>query len=489
MPLGLVLLSNFFIILCFFMMTWSFREENNIRPPKANVLLRRYPFPYQAAVTISNDTDRMHIAAFDDLHDYVNGTDDTPYGPGLGLEMSDSFWIWSQGGLLSLFHSSPFEHDTPLSPEAERIISLAHCGVIDMLHNFAQWQTDRHIERDDAKRALDILDRYKLAPKIWVNHGGGARMRHQMEGRWGYDRLGDDPGSASYCYDLLRQAGFVFFSHGVMAEQHRFGEHRMYRDQAALDSDLRSYDFRPFFKRYNKATDTYFNPYGEPFEDEELSIKRKLFNKLLIAELAKDGSPMLLFKRFRGIDRPSAGNFVTQVNHYSLRELVKSRGCVIIYQHFGVQRPAMSDPQRSPGQQSKPPVLDLHNRTAFQSLAEYQQRGEIWVPAQLRFLEFMRVRDFMDFEVKVDGNLVIIAINDLHCPATGQTELTLDQINGIGFVLPRNAGECRVFLKGREITHVFKRDTDNINSQRPVVYYGYERRSEYVSSKRWYRAS
>src|SRR5262249_21395842 len=153
--------------------------------------------------------DRMRVSAFDDLHDYVNGSGDTNYGPGLGLEMSDSFWIWSEAKCLSLFHGSPFQSDVPLSPEAERIIALARSGTIDMLHGFGQWTADRSMKRDDAKRALDALDSHGLRPTIWVNHGGGSRTQHQMEGRWGFSCYGDDPVHEYYCYDLLRQAGFV----------------------------------------------------------------------------------------------------------------------------------------------------------------------------------------------------------------------------------------------------------------------------------------
>jgi hypothetical protein len=467
-------------------MSWSFRDENNIRAPNNGVLVRRYPFPYQAAVTISNDTDRMRIEAFDDLHDYVNGTSETPYGPGLGLEMSDSFWIWSESRCLSLFHSTPFDKDACLSPEADRIVALAKNGIIDALHNFGQWRVNEYMRRDDSKRALDILDRFGIAPRIWVNHGGDLRMRHQMEGRWGFKRFGDDPDNECYCYDLLRRAGFLFFTHGLMSEQHRLGENRFYRDQGEFDRDLGSFDFQPLFRRYNKLDGSYSNPFGELTAEEEIAVKRKFFNKVLVPETAKDGTPMLLFKRFRGIDRPSAGNFVTQINYYSLRDLVKWRACAIVYQHFGVNRPALSSPSQSSGDASKPPVLDLHNRTAFEYLADFNRRREIWVPAKYRFLEFMRVRDFMDFDVRSEENALSIIIRDLNCPVDGRSKLSVDAINGIAFVLPRTAEQCRIYLGDREITSYFKRDTDNLSLGRPVMYAEYERKSAYIDSSEWY---
>lgn len=469
-------------------MSWSFRYENEIRPPKGGVLVRRYPFPYRAALTISNDTDRMRIEAFNDIHDYVNGTGHTCYGPGLGLEMSDSFWIWSEGKCLSLFHSSPFDNAPGFSPEAERVIALIKSGVIDALHNFGQWTVEKHMRREDAQRALEILDRYGLHPRIWINHGGKL-MRHQIEGRWGVNRVGDDPRDESYCYDLLRKAGFLYFSHAYVAEEHRFGEHRSYRNQDEFEKDLASFDFTRWLRRFDPAENTYFCPYGPLSSTEELDVKRKLFNKILVPETAKDGTPLLLFKRFRGIDRPSAGCFVSQVNYYSLRELVKFGACVVVYQHFGVYRPALSDPNHSPGRASAAPVLDLHNRTAFEYLAEFNRRGEVWVPALSRFLEFMRVRNFMNFDVQKEGEATVILIHGMDCPVEGRCELSLEQINGIAFLIPPDLGPYRIQFQGRDVTGKFKRERDTVYTNRAVLHFPYERRSTYIPSSEWYGAS
>lgn len=470
-------------------LSWPFLEEAHPRRPVAGVFLRRYPYPYKAAVTISNDTDRMRANAFDDLHDFVNGTGETPYGPGLGLEMSDSFWLWSERNCFALFHAAPFEKDAALSPDAERIIALAKGGVLDMLHSFGEWLGERALTRDDIARGLDLLDRHGVKPRVWVNHGGGPKMTHQIEGRWARGHHGDDPAHESYCHDLLRQAGFLYFSHAVFAEVRRFGEHRVYRNQTEFDLDLAGYDFQHILQRYDRKKGEFRNVFGDVSREDELALRRKLFNKVLIPDVAQDGEPILFFKRFRGPDRPSAGNFVTQINHYALRDLVRRKASVVVYQHFGVKRPAMSDPTRSGGTRSTPPVLDDHNRTAFEYLADYNRNGEVWVPTQERFLDFMRLIDFIDFDVIRSDVASSIIINHIACPVEGDFIPTIDDINGLSFLLPEHAGEFRIFIGEREVTAHFRRDMSSEYVDRPVLYSPYARRSEYISSAEWKRRS
>ncbi len=69
-----------------------------------NIEILKYPYPFKSALSISNDTDLMNWSACRDWHDYVNGNGETIYGPGLSLEISDSFWIWSHLGNVALYH-------------------------------------------------------------------------------------------------------------------------------------------------------------------------------------------------------------------------------------------------------------------------------------------------------------------------------------------------------------------------------------------------
>jgi len=463
-------------------MAWSFRDENNLRPAAGSVLVRRYPYPFRAALTISNDIDSTRLPSFDDFHDFVCGTGDTPYGEGLGLEVSNSFWIWSESKLFSLFHGTPFQNDLPLSPEAERLITLAQNGVIDSLHNFGQWQTGEVMGRDDAKRALDILDRLHIRPKIWINHGGGPHMRHQIEGRWAYQWFGDTPDDPSYCYDLLKEFGFRYFSHDIMSELRRFGEHKYYHNQASFDHDVEGFDFKRWFMRYNPNTKQQYDVYEGLSEEEREEVKRKVFNKTLVCDTANDGSPILLFKRFRGLDAPCSGNFMMQVNRYSLQDLVRDQSAVVAYQHFGIWRAAGVGRPHYSDRPSRPPVLDIHNQSAFETLADFNRRKEIWVPAQARFLEFMWMRNYLAFTTEVEENTATIKIEGVDCPVNGMTDITRNDLNGFAFTVPKSHETVRILLKDEDITQDFQREQEPNFTERDALFIPYIKKFDYIPS-------
>ncbi len=103
---------------------WLLAEENATGHGRAGVTLRRYPYPYRCALAISNDTDWMSAQAFHEWHAFVNGTKPTVLGQGLGLEVGDSYWVWSENKYFSLYHSAPYETDLRVSPESERLVEL-----------------------------------------------------------------------------------------------------------------------------------------------------------------------------------------------------------------------------------------------------------------------------------------------------------------------------------------------------------------------------
>ena len=60
------------------------------------VTLRKFPYPYQAGLAISTDNHGTSAAQnFVDLHTLLNSTTGTKFGPGLGLEVANSFWFFS----------------------------------------------------------------------------------------------------------------------------------------------------------------------------------------------------------------------------------------------------------------------------------------------------------------------------------------------------------------------------------------------------------
>ena len=68
--------------------------------------LRRFPYPFKCALSISSDMDNASsMESFIAVMDYFNSQYNTPFGTGLGLEVGNSFWFYnnSESEQLSYF--------------------------------------------------------------------------------------------------------------------------------------------------------------------------------------------------------------------------------------------------------------------------------------------------------------------------------------------------------------------------------------------------
>ena len=57
--------------------------------------LRKYPYPFRSALTICNDIDLTTPEEFLEIHRFLNTKQVTPMGVGVGLEIGDSFWMYT----------------------------------------------------------------------------------------------------------------------------------------------------------------------------------------------------------------------------------------------------------------------------------------------------------------------------------------------------------------------------------------------------------
>lgn len=448
---------------------WSIENENSRGQRASGVEVRKYPFPYRCAVSINNDTDGFRYPAFEAFHAYVNGSEETPFGPGLGLEIADSFWVWASGGEFGLYHSKPWSKDITPSPEHDRILELAKSGWLDTMHGFGAWNDDRFIERDQMSYALDYLDSKGVKLKVYVGHGG-HNMAHNFGGPWGYYQNADNPEHPSYCFDILTDYGFKYYWTDVCYELDKFGDDLLFESQEQLDSAVSGHDFNRYFYANDPADYTRAREVFPNADERELvEWRQKLFNHTIASVMARDGNPALIFKRFRGHDGPMAGNFIAQVNPESLDELEKRGGAAIVYQHFGVWR-AMFTGKRHASQRSSEPenVLDEHNIWAFRTLAERFHEGRILVATTRRLLDFLWMRNHLEYRVEQEGDQITIRIDAINCPAVGRINPDVTALAGVAFELPKTFGEP-IVLAG-DIKLPVKIAEDPENQDRLIAY-------------------
>ncbi len=401
------------------------------RPSTDELKVLRYPFPFKSALSINNDLDSMTWDAFCDWHDYVNGTMPTKYGDGLGLEVADSFWIWSHLGNMALYHGSA--HGKLIqSREYSNIVSMIEAGYIDTMHGFGEWREEAGLPRPRLQEALAELGRLGVHPTTYVNHGG-LNMRHNMGGVWGYYQEGDLPSSEHYCLDLLLEHGFKYFWTDVFFENEKFGENKLLSKKQAATLAAK-YNARRFLKPKDIAQDRALAAVRAALScNDEDEIVELIANNLLVPVTMRDGNKVMCFKRYRGEYSPDSANFAHQVNAKRLEELIDSEAAAVVYQHFGVWRP-MAMPKGYTGEakkSSRTPLLDENAIWAFRFLAEKYKNKEVFITTTSRLLEYLRIVDNLELDIIDNSEKIVVNIKGVMCPAYGYEKKHAEELQGL----------------------------------------------------------
>ncbi len=156
----------------------------------SGVALRPHPFPYRASLALASDVDGCSPDRFEEIHRFLNTREGTPSGPGLGLDVGDSFWFYcahpSVRDVVSYFEGVS---DRP-SAAAVRILGWIRRGWIDCLHSYGDFEQAGGFRRGMAERALAVLKAEGLDIRVWINHGGPF---HNLQNLMHPRSLGDLP--------------------------------------------------------------------------------------------------------------------------------------------------------------------------------------------------------------------------------------------------------------------------------------------------------
>ena len=180
------------------------------------VTLRKYPYPYRSALTICSDIDLTTPEEFLEIHRFLNTKQHTPMGVGVGLEIGDSFWMYSAAPKpwrsLSVFNGlEPVE-----GPWAAMILDFIRAGYLDCLHTYGDFNHYGGFRREMAVTAVDYLQDKGIQIRVWVNHGDNHNFQ-SIDERLGLGDLkqwqsanGDSFESVEYHMDLTRTLGISF---------------------------------------------------------------------------------------------------------------------------------------------------------------------------------------------------------------------------------------------------------------------------------------
>ncbi len=374
------------------------KEVSDVRATQ--VTLRDLPYPYCAALSITGDLDDLRTrSAFLELARFVGTREETRSGPGLGLEVSHSFWFFDATGRCDFTVFSSLEGRP--SANAELIERLVRSGHIDILHTYGDF-SEGGFERAHAERALAYLRERDLTVPVWVNHGGTRNT--QMIGSLPEQR-GDDRGSSEYHVDVMLECGIRFVE--------RFDiTHVVGQDARATLTD-----------RVTQAAESLrYRMAGDPARASTVFANRLVFPCVL-----DDGTAVHCFRRFIGRERgmDAAGNveLARQLSPAVLHELVAKRGWMSVYTH----------PWRGATEEG---VMHPSAVEALTGLAARQEAGEVWVTTTSRLLRTNTTLRGLVWKAHLLPEEILIDVERVDDEIHGERLPDVSEMSGITFYTP-----------------------------------------------------
>jgi hypothetical protein len=385
-------------------------EQHALPWGAGKVSLRRFPYPYRAALAICSDIDDTRTTdEFMEIQRFLNTTQITSMGQGIGLEIGNSFYFYDDDGYFSYF-----THDD----RARRmIVDLIHAGYIDCLHSYG----DSAISRDQILRALEELQRADCKLDVWVNHNG-ASSNLGPKFAYLFNRnpcLGDDPSSSIYHADVTLDYGIRFAWIGaftrVVGQSPAVGGRR---SAFTTIVDQR----HPLHSGASLAKEIRKSVLGQ-WGDARFTMHAR--NQLLQETRLGDGHKIHEFTRY--CDHPAgvpyggtSHGLARLISQRTLEHLKAVQGFMIVYTHFGQN-------------DGSPHVIPSATQAALRHLAREHHEGAIYVTTTSRLLKYAHALQYLVWSQRSYAGGTQITIEYLDDPIIGRTFPTASQLQGLTF--------------------------------------------------------
>lgn len=344
---------------------------------------------------------------------YLNTSEDTRYGAGVGLEVGNTIY----------FDVSPPQFCYWNTTDARRAMlqCLIHSGHVDCLHSFGT----RATSRGDAGRALEELHRHNCHLKVWVDHGG-------VPSNFGPDIMrgrGDLVGSDAYHADLTTSYGIQYVWRGrvtsVIGQDLAWSVKGLYGRNHPLASGV------TILKEMTKRIST----------SERYAMNRA--NQIVREANLRSGQRVWEFLRsnphWGGIGHGGAADDLPGVLRPEvLNRLVERGGVAILYTHLG----KTSDPGR---------MFSRETRACLESLSRYQAEGKLLVTTTRRLLDYC----WLVRHVKIDSRR-----EDAVCRISISTETPPVDLSGLSVYVP-DSPEVEMFVNNQRISILKRNNTDH----------------------------
>jgi len=391
------------------------------------VEIRRFPYPYRAILAICSDLDETpdcHV--YWETMRFLNTTETTAMGPGVGLEVGNTIYFDMPRGQFSYWNTD--------DAGREMVRNLIRSGHIDCLHSYGDLATTR----DHAGRALDELVRHDCRLEVWVDHSKapsnfGADIMHGS---------GDVPGSPAYHADLTCDYGIKYVwrrrTTSIIAQNVSRRLRGIFNARYPLRS-AKTVAKQALKVMLGRLGDVKYTMHGP--------------NQLVRADQLRDGRPVFEFLRcnphWRGVgEGATAARLAEVLTEPFLDHLVEREGVCILYTHLGKIK--------NPSEPFAPGTV-----RALRLLAEYYHSGRVLVTTTRRLLGLDRA--LCDVVVRSsfypDGLRIELGATPERAKPDGQPgERDLD---GLTFYVP-DPDSTTVLLEGQPVAHPRRNGPDHM---------------------------
>lgn len=395
--------------------------------------LRKFPYPYKAALTILSDRHGLQTAGeFRLFHRFLNTTQETPKGKGLGLEVGDTFWFYDELGRFSYFD----KYSNRPSDQAPVIRDYYASGYIDCLHTWGDF-TNVPFERKYAEWVVEECAAQGMTLPIWVNHGN-VNNTHNIN-RGVAHHQGAKPGSPSFHIDLLFKAGLRVlwrFLTPIIGQDRRLtlGEHLSIGSEQS--SSRASFVTKRIVKRSLMTVDRGVGGILNYYRD-------NIDNEFIATALLDNDQRVHEFRRYNnhpvniwhGMHVP---DLLRQLHTDVLDKLTAACGYMIVYNHLEY------------GDFYHPDIVAV-----LRDLSLREQRGDIWVTTTAKLVRYNQIFHGLEWNEQTfaDNKLVITIQPTRQDPVFGPAPVTREDLEGVTFVVPRSVRTLELRLGEQVLPH------------------------------------
>lgn len=421
--------------LFFYALQESGKHYREDQKSDSKVSLRKFPFPFRAALTICSDIDStLTLDEFLTIQEFLTTKNNTAMGTGVGLEIGNSFFPNDS--------EIPFAFLSENHADQEVITDLIKAGYIDCIHSFLERK------RDAIRREVDVLSQNKCNIKVWINHAKAASNIGQKE--W---CRGDTVDSDHYHTDFsIPTLGCIF---------------AWVNDYATISSVIGQGIALKFSIFFSAVTTRHFfqSLYHNAFKEIvkfSLSIFAKKYkyrknNDLTYILKLDDQQKIFGFIRsnasYKGI-RDGSQDLADILTTDIFNSLKANEGYMVVYTHLG--------------KNDGPPFISQKTRDGLKLLEIENKNHYMYVTTTAKLLTYYVNRKYLEWDTERTDNSINIRINRIIDPVRGSFEPKPSELQGLTFYTD-DPDRTRVFIGTVQVKHIEHNGRDHTGRESVMI--------------------